>query len=578
MSSQVRCVCGCGGAGSRRLGAPRMSLQSLARKLKACVVPHDKRYVFLRLYEEAEDNLERKQILLNNRRMAPEHKVGKHWGPVSISDAGILRPAPSPLRATPQGVFRFSSPVPITPSAALLRAREALYGPEYVRCFQNPSNGAYRKGVTDSQKKAIREARKAFDDVAAQNAQQAAYTRALEEALVRVSEAQEAPAWVALPRVPGAFSPGLSWERLRTSPAHIVATLTGFPSYDFVARVYEYLNCHGGLSEGAMYSGVALREAPPELPPIPEGGGANYWETHFIPKAAAAGASLKPRALQGINDFFHFLYICRGHTHAEAGFHFAISEASSSNHFIHMATRLHSAVDKYMPLTPACRAAFLCPPALARNYGRVPSYAADAMSTHVGAAQNSATHRSMFSDYKGTEVVKTEGACSALGNVEHVSVGYAGNVTDDFMLTSGPLAQLLPPGSNVFIDRGYTLSKADLQAHGHNVFIPSMREKVRTGAGKGSAVPQYTVEQGLESATAAGSRTVIERVWARMDAKWPWVRGPFQQRQLDVLESFKYVLLHFQNYFTPLTRESALLQATKDSYEHIALAPASQSQ
>ena len=57
-----RCVCGCGGCGglgSRRLGGPRMTLESLARKLKACVVPHEARTAFLRLYEEAEGNEKR---------------------------------------------------------------------------------------------------------------------------------------------------------------------------------------------------------------------------------------------------------------------------------------------------------------------------------------------------------------------------------------------------------------------------------------------------------------------------------------------------------------------------------------
>jgi hypothetical protein len=140
------------------------------------------------------------------------------------------------------------------------------------------------------------------------------------------------------------------------------------------------------------------------------------------------------------------------------------------------------------------------------------------------------------------------------------------------MMSSGPLAEMLPRGSNIFIDRGYTLSKGVLLAAGHNVFIPCMREKVRAGDGKGSAVPQYTQEQALESATVSGSRTVIERVWARVGAKWPWVLGPFQQRQLDLVECVQYVLLHFQNFFTPLARESLLMQAGKDDYEHMAFA------
>ena len=345
MSSQLRCYCGCGGVGRIRLGSPRMTLLSLKCKLKACIVHHEKLHTFMRLYEEAGDDLNRKAILLNVRRMAREHKVGKIWGPVSLNSAGSLCPAPSPLRAMPKGRLRFSSPVPTINSEALQRARDTIYGPEITHCFQQPSNGAYRNNVTSAQKLALRAQRRAFEEVAAQNAQQATYRRALEEALVDATAPKEsAPAWLPHPRVPGAYFPGLSWERIKSSPADVVATLTGFPSHDFVCRLYEYLDCHGGLSDGAMYRGEALRAAPPQLPPIPAGSPANYWETHFIPKAGGQGSGkVVKRALEGVNDFFHFLYICRGHTHAEAAFHFGISEASSSNHFVHMAGLRHLA-------------------------------------------------------------------------------------------------------------------------------------------------------------------------------------------------------------------------------------------
>ncbi len=140
MPSLARCVCGCGGLGSRRLGAPRMPLEELSRKLKACLVPYEARTTFLRLYEEAEGNLIAKQILLTNRRMAVEHKVGSVWGPVSRTKEGNLRPAPSPLRAKPKGRLPFSSPTPQTPSAAFQHARATLFGADFTRCFQNPGN------------------------------------------------------------------------------------------------------------------------------------------------------------------------------------------------------------------------------------------------------------------------------------------------------------------------------------------------------------------------------------------------------------------------------------------------------
>jgi hypothetical protein len=219
-----------------------MTFESLARKLKACLVPHETRSAFLRLYEEAEGDSKAKQILLDNRRMATQHIVEGKWGPVSRNKEGNLRPAPSPLRATSRGRLLFSSPEPQTPSATFQHARATLFGPDFTRSFQHPGNGAYKKSVTSSQKKAIRAQRLAFEHVAAQSAQQQAYVRALEEALEAASRPNVAPVWVASKRFPGAFLPGLSWDRLKGSPAHVVATLTGFPSYEIVEAVFKYLD------------------------------------------------------------------------------------------------------------------------------------------------------------------------------------------------------------------------------------------------------------------------------------------------------------------------------------------------
>jgi hypothetical protein len=131
--------------------------------------------------------MKRKQTLLDNWRMAPQHKVDKAWGPDCVTAADNLRPTPSPLRATPQGRLRYSSPVLLVPSAAMQRARADIYGPEIVRSFQYPGNGAYKRAVTDSHKKALRAQRKAFLGIADHSAHQAAYTRALEETLVLVA-------------------------------------------------------------------------------------------------------------------------------------------------------------------------------------------------------------------------------------------------------------------------------------------------------------------------------------------------------------------------------------------------------
>lgn len=97
--------------------------------------------------------------------MAPQHKVDKAWGPVCVTAAGNLHPAPSPLRATPQGRLRYSSPVLLAPSAVMQRAHKAIYGSDIVRCIQNLGNGAYNRGVANSQKKALRAQRKAFLDI-----------------------------------------------------------------------------------------------------------------------------------------------------------------------------------------------------------------------------------------------------------------------------------------------------------------------------------------------------------------------------------------------------------------------------
>lgn len=243
MSSHLRCYCGCGGVGRIRLGSPRMTLLSLKCKLKACIVHHEKLHTFMRLYEEAGDDLNRKAILLNVRRMAREHKVGKIWGPVSLNSAGSLCPAPSPLRATPKGRLRFSSPVPTINSEALQRARDTIYGPEITRCFQQPSNGAYRNNVTSAQKLALRAQRRAFEEVAAQNAQQATYRRALEEALVDATAPKEsAPAWLPHPRVPGAYFPGLSWERIKSF-------ILAHPGSDEVGYLHVCLAGRHGVGE-----------------------------------------------------------------------------------------------------------------------------------------------------------------------------------------------------------------------------------------------------------------------------------------------------------------------------------------
>jgi len=453
------CLCGCGGEGGKRLGKPSMTLAQLQRKLRVCIVPKAARDKFLSKWVAAGNNIASKKVLLNASRMASQHKVGRCWGPVTRTEAGTLRPAPSPVTRMHNGGLTFSSPMHRTPSPAFLALREALVGPESVKSFQYAASGCFKPKVSSSQKKAIRAQRAALEILSAENDRQAAYTGALEESL-RVEKAN-APAWTPLARAPGAFSPGVTWDRVKGSPGNVILMLTGFPSAKFVILVYDYFNCHGGLCEGNMYNGDSLREAPPQLPPIPAGKPPNHWETHFIPKGAYDGYTGKPRAraLQGIDDFFHFLYICRDHTHEEAAFMFGISTSSSSNHFVHMVTRLQSAVNKYMPLTPACRAAFLCPPNIARSFGRAPTYAGDVVSVRVGNAQDSGVHRSMYSEYKSSEAVKVEGVCSALGNIEHVSVGFAGNVTDDVMLSSGPLSEMLPPASNVFIDRGYVMAR-----------------------------------------------------------------------------------------------------------------------
>ena len=55
-----------------------MTLESLARKLKACVVPHEARTAFLRLYEEAEGNEKRvaRSQAVRSKNPKPSVSVG----------------------------------------------------------------------------------------------------------------------------------------------------------------------------------------------------------------------------------------------------------------------------------------------------------------------------------------------------------------------------------------------------------------------------------------------------------------------------------------------------------------------
>ena len=135
----LMCMCGCGGKTRRRLGKPCMTLASLQRKLSACIVPKIARDKFLSRWIAAGNNLSLKKNLLNNSRMASQHRVGASWGPVTLTEAGSLRPAPSPVTRMRGGRLTFSSPRHRTPSPAFLTLRECLLGSDFVKPFQYES-------------------------------------------------------------------------------------------------------------------------------------------------------------------------------------------------------------------------------------------------------------------------------------------------------------------------------------------------------------------------------------------------------------------------------------------------------
>ena len=164
------CMCGCGGKTRRRLGKPCMTLASLQRKLSACIVPKIARDKFLSRWIAAGNNLSLKKNLLNNSRMASQHRVGASWGPVTLTEAGSLRPAPSPVTRMRGGRLTFSSPRHRTPSPAFLTLRECLLGSDFVKPFQYEyESGNFKSKISGSQKKAIQAQRAAFVAAAAEN-------------------------------------------------------------------------------------------------------------------------------------------------------------------------------------------------------------------------------------------------------------------------------------------------------------------------------------------------------------------------------------------------------------------------
>ena len=180
-----------------------MTLASLQRKLSACILPKAARDKFLSRWIAAGDSLTLKRNLLNTSRMASLHKVKGAWGPVTLTEAGTLCSAPSPITRVHNGRLTFSSPRHRTPSPAFLALRESLLG-ESVKSFQHTASGSFKSKITGSQKKAIQAQRAAFEAAAAEHERHLAYTGALEQSLRVEKEASGAPAWKPQSRAPAA--------------------------------------------------------------------------------------------------------------------------------------------------------------------------------------------------------------------------------------------------------------------------------------------------------------------------------------------------------------------------------------
>jgi hypothetical protein len=59
----------------------------------------------------------------------------------------------------------------------------------------------------------------------------------------------------------GGLSPRFRWKHMRSSPADVIATLTGWPNAEVFDALHDYLNAKGGLDSMVMYNASKFRAA-----------------------------------------------------------------------------------------------------------------------------------------------------------------------------------------------------------------------------------------------------------------------------------------------------------------------------
>jgi hypothetical protein len=167
--------------------------------------------------------------------------------------------------------------------------------------------------------------------------------------------------------------------------------------------------------------------------------------------------------------------------------------------------------------------------------------------------KDSVLNARFFSQYKNRTTVKYFILVNTAGFVVYVSDAYVGSSTDDDVLKKewDNIIRIVPRGSVIFVDKGYTVAHFLERAACAGV-------EFRVPPRKTSGVTQFEAHQVAATAAIANTRIIVENVIGATSNLFPWIRRPHPTGLMDVISPATRVAFFLRNWKPKMTQGSTL--------------------
>ena len=112
-----------------------------------------------------------------------------------------------------------------------------------------------------------------------------------------------------------------------------------------------------------------------------------------------------------------------------------------------------------------------------------------------------------YSDYKGRNTVKVLSRITPDGFISFVSMAYPGSISDNAITVKSGILDMALPGDTFMVDKGFTLSNAELQPRGLTLVVPPCRKHNE----------QFSASAVRKTRTIAAMRITVENCIARVN-------------------------------------------------------------